>query len=281
MQTLVDYWRRLPLARSPFAHPDDLAVLSIKAKHVDMQAVSFGEYVRSQRFGAANDHRLRLSLLPQPYAGDLARADIIFLHLNPGLSHTDYYGEDRVPEFRRRLEATLHQCLDGEEFPFLWLDPALCWHGGCAYWEGKLRGVAQVIAQMQFGGNYLDALRALSNRIALVQLVPYHSSKFVAHQMIDDLESVKVVKEYFREELLPSAQKGEKTVVVLRRSSDWGAPGSSKGELVVYPPTLALGVPLGPATEGGLAILRRFGILGHTPRRGGAASASRIAGRAK
>ena len=74
---------------------------------------SFEAFIGSERFGDHTDHRFHLSLLPVPYVGDLARADIFLLQLNPGFSLSDYQ-ELRVPSFKRHLERNLRQELEGE-----------------------------------------------------------------------------------------------------------------------------------------------------------------------
>ena len=73
---------------------------------------------RAGDFAAPGDNRLHLGLVPQPFIGDLRRASIFVLLLNPGLSPSDYYGEYQVPSFRRALLANLSG-LDrrGNSFP--------------------------------------------------------------------------------------------------------------------------------------------------------------------
>jgi hypothetical protein len=257
---LVEFWTRCSLNASPFAHPDDLPTLrAAGGRHVDEETWTFDAYVGGPRFGDFEDHRLHLGLLPQPYAGDLARADIVVLLLNPGFSHSDYFGESRMAAFRRRLEANLRQSFEGVDFPFLWLDPEFCWHGGFWWWERKLREVATVIAHERFGGRYLDALRSLADRLAQVELVPYHSPSFRAHALIERLPSAEAARAFVRGELLPAARSGGRTIIVTRRVASWGLPQSGRG-LVVYKGDQPRGASLGPTTAGGRAILRRYGI---------------------
>jgi hypothetical protein len=77
----------------------------------------------------------------------LNRADIFILQLNPGFNLNNYYAEWNVPAFRRKVERSIRQELDGAEFPFYSLDPELCWYTGYRWWEGKFRDVAKIIAQ--------------------------------------------------------------------------------------------------------------------------------------
>jgi hypothetical protein len=187
---LIKFWQSCNLTKPPYAHPDDFPALRRHGgKYIDEKPKTFEEFISSSRFGDFKDRRLHLSLLPFPYGGDLRAADIVVLLLNPGFGFTDYYAETRMPQCRRRLERTLAQDFEGIDFPFIWLDLEYCWHGGFGYWEGKLREVITVIAKEKFGGNYLDALRDVSKRLACVELVPYHSSSFNAHQLIAKLPS--------------------------------------------------------------------------------------------
>lgn len=257
---LVNFWRRCELTAPPLAHPDDLPVLRRgNGKHIDAEPKDFTAFVVSSRFGDFNDHRLHLSLLPIPYGGNLGRADIVILLLNPGFSYVDYYAETRVPNFRRRLELNLRQSFDGIEFPFLWLDPDFCWHSGFAWWEKKLRDVITVIAAEKFKGRYLHALRDLSARLAHVELVPYHSPSFRSHALIDDLPSVKAASQFVRDSLVPAANDGTKTIIVTRQEAAWGLPKATKN-LVIYRGGQTRGASLGPGTPGGRAILQHYGI---------------------
>jgi hypothetical protein len=116
-------------------------------------------------------------------------AEIVILLLNPGFGFTDYYGEYRMAGFRRRLEETIRQSLNSQPFPFLWLDPELCWHGGFVWWEKKLRQVLTEIARVYFDKSYRRAMRDLSHRLACVELIPYHSINFGGHSLESQLPS--------------------------------------------------------------------------------------------
>jgi hypothetical protein len=257
---LIDFWQSCRLEEPPFAHPDDWSVLNrVGGRHIDAEPKDFAAFVAGARFGDFGDSRLHLSLLPIPYGGDLRAAEIVILLLNPGFSFTDYYAETRVPMYRTRLERTLAQDFGGIEFPFLWLDPEYCWHSGFVWWERKLRDVADLIAKARFNGRYLDALRDLARRVAHVELVPYHSPSFHAHRLIEDLPSVQAAREYARNELVPAATRGEKTIIVTRQVSAWGLPPNTRN-LIAYEGGQTRGASLGRTTTGGRAILARYGI---------------------
>ncbi len=167
---LIEFWREISVTRPPFAHPRDLAVLEKYPRKIDIEPKDFDSFVASAQFGDFKDHRLHLSLVPQPYAGNLEQADIFVLLLNPGVEYTDYYGEYRQKEFRQCLVDNLRQQNSDEEFPFLWLNPEFCWHCGFMWWEEKLRKCfASSQTENSMGitvapwGNYRDAWLALNS----------------------------------------------------------------------------------------------------------------------
>src|SRR5215470_16746870 len=101
MKSLVEFWRKCPLDKPPFVHPDDRpALLRYSKSRPDLPTYRrFHTFVKSSQFGNFSDRRLHFSLVPVPYTGDLAGAEIFILQLNPGLTLIDYYGECCVPQF--------------------------------------------------------------------------------------------------------------------------------------------------------------------------------------
>jgi hypothetical protein len=265
---LISFWRRFlrPLPTTPpYAHPDDLPCLIEKYGQSKIAEPSnFDSFIASTRFGDSKDRQLHLSLLPVPYLGDLRRAEIVILLLNPGLSHTDYWGETKSPAFyepfRRRLEDSLRQSFSGQRFPFLGLDPQLCWWSGFEWWEKKLHDVAFKISRTHFNGSYFKALRDLSSRVACVELVPYHSSSFGAHSLIKKLPSAQMAVRFVQESLVQDAVAKKRTLIVTRKIEDWGFKRGAKsdGNLIIYEGGQRRGASLGVDTPGGRAILRHY-----------------------
>lgn len=256
---LIQFWKRCDLTQPPFMHPDDRKILESDGKsYIDKEPKDFEAFVSSSFFGDFTDSRLHLSLLPSPYVGDLRKADIFVLSLNPGLSFEDYYAETRVAEFRHRLEQTLRQDLEGVEFPFIFLDPEFCWHGGFRWWERKLRNVVTKIAKDQFRGKYLDALRDVSKRLASLELIPYHSRSFKANGLIGRLPSVSEVRRFAKEVLISAAKRGDKTVVVIRKVRKWELPPGIPNLILYCEASEAQGASLGPESRGGKAILSHY-----------------------
>jgi hypothetical protein len=103
---LIQFWQQCRLDQAPFVHPEDRDILSKKKRWIaDNDPVDFDSYIASPRFGDSSDDRLHLSLLPIPYMGDLRKADIVVLLLNPGFEYSDYWAETKMPEYRNRLRA--------------------------------------------------------------------------------------------------------------------------------------------------------------------------------
>jgi hypothetical protein len=191
--------------------------------------------------------------------GNLRRADIIILLLNPGFGFADYYAETHSVSYRSRLKQNLIQQFDEIEFPFVSLDPEFCWHPGFGWWEGKLREVITRIARENYNCNYRDALKDIANRIAAIEMIPYHSASFSAWSLLNKLPSAQMAKLYAREVLGRPADAGEKKlIIVTRRGPDWGLADSEN--VVVYKRAETRGASLGPRSRGGSAILRRYGI---------------------
>ncbi len=259
--SLVDFWSRCDLQSMQKLHPDDERFLAGKPeKLIFSERVNrFADYINAECFGRFDDSRFHLSLLPIPYGGDLAKADIIVLLLNPGFSFTDYYGETEVPVYRTALENNLRQTFEDTEFPFLWLNPDFCWHGGFCWWEKKLRPVLTRIADEKYKGRYLEAMKSLSKRLAIIELIPYHSVSFRGHGLIKALPSSVAARNYVHGTLLPKAIAGQKTIILTRQETGWGL-SETRDNIVIYKGGQTRGASLGKESLGGNAILRRYGI---------------------
>lgn len=188
-----------------------------------------------------------------PYLGEVRHADIFILSLNPGFKPADYFAEYCVPSFRERRKRNLHQKQKACRFPNMSLDPAFSWHS--KYWLDKLRDLATVIADIKYDGQYLKALEELSQRIAMLELVPYHSSAFSDHWAVNELASTNEVLKFARTELLSRAKDGRATVIVTRQTEAWSLRSRN---VINYEKAESRGASLGRASRGGKAILERI-----------------------
>jgi hypothetical protein len=210
---------------------------------------------RSDEFGSGGDSRLHYGLLPVPFIGDLATADIFVLLLNPGLSAGDYFGEYEVPAFRQALLDNLQQA-GTSEYPFFYLNPAFGWHSGFQWWNTKLAGVIDRAAA-RWGLSYAAARHRVANRLAAIELVPYHSARFSPSSARPTrLKSAELAREYVHQQLVPRARAGQLTIIVTRHAKSWGLPAAD--HIVTYTGQLARGALLTPDSQGGAAILDRL-----------------------
>ena len=263
MNTLVEFWKKCKISSvCPYFHPEDELELFKKNGALVFQdkVKSYKDYTACPEFLYFESSKFHLPLVPVPYGGNLKKADIIILLLNPGLSCIDYYGELECAAYRQALEYNLRQDFSKTEFPFIWLNPDFCWQSGFIWWERKLRGILKTIATEKHDGSYLKALHDLSCRIAMIELIPYHSAKFNDHRLIDRLPSTQQAIKYVRDVLLPDAESGKKLIIVARQNKGWKIEKSSS-QIIIYKDSEVRNASLSPQSRGGQAILSEYGLL--------------------
>jgi hypothetical protein len=258
MSGLIDFWRSYDPKIPPFIHPEDSKNLGGMQRRFDFDVYNFDTFIASKRFGNSSDNRFHLSLLPTPYAGPISRADIVLLQLNPGFHYTDFYAEYRVPRFAEMKRRAIRQDLDDGDFPFIYLDPEWCWHAGFTYWEGKFRNILQQLAEKRFNHDYIAALRELSSRLLCLELVPYHSPSFHANmRMMLKLPSTKIMRDFVKNDIEPSALRGEKVLIVMRQARSWDIKSNSS-KVFVYSRGEARGAHITTHSPPGIAVLNRL-----------------------
>lgn len=253
MNSLVKFWSALNLVEAPFIHPEDLKQCGHMREFADRQKLDHAKFIESDRFPGKDG--FHLSLLPVPYLGDLSKADIFILLLNPGFSISNY--ESMENALYRSLSArNIQQKFGNAEIPMMSLDPMLSSTAGFAWWHAKF---ADIIGRISEAKNisYLEALKLLSRRIAAVELVPYRSKSFSASKLINKLPSAIAARKYVHDELVPRSRNGEITLIVTRKAKEWGV---SASDAVVYGKTEARSAHLTRNSKGGVAILKRLGI---------------------
>jgi hypothetical protein len=254
MNSLVEFWGKCDLKKPPFIHPYDDDKVESEREFADRLILNHQTFIRSTRFGKPKDKDFHLSLLPVPYIGNLDKADIVILLLNPGFGLSDYHTQDDA-EHSRLLVKMIQQDFKGNDYPFLSLNPEMAWSGGFMWWEKKLSKVLRTVADKYFEGSYLESLKLLSQRIAAIELVPYHSKVFGARRLIRKMPSALAAQAYIRDVLVPKARDGNATLIAARQVATLELPPGVRN-IVQYEPALARGAHLGPSTPGGEAILR-------------------------
>jgi|HubBroStandDraft_1064217.scaffolds.fasta_scaffold156540_2 hypothetical protein len=262
MQSLAGFWSDFSdnCHQPPYIHPKDKDDRSLDAYlkgNRDLRdPLNFNSFVESSRFDPKDEH-FHFSLLPVPYTGNLEKADVFILLLNPSLAPSDYYGEYEHPTFEKALQQSLKQDFHGVEYPFLYLNPLFCWHHGYRWWEAKLRDVVQTVAKEQHKGRYLDALKAVSRRVAAVDLVPYHSAHFRGGAGMINLPSTKAARDWVHGCLAVRAKEGKAVIVVARQCREWGL-DEIKDHIVCYNSSEARAAHLTSKSRGGEAILKHL-----------------------
>jgi hypothetical protein len=250
---LLREWKGFSFGTAPFLlKGDDVLLQSDRSVTV----TSWSAYSGADDFGARPDKRFHLGLYPLPFIGDLARAKVVLLLLNPGLGADDYFGEHEVRGFRDRLRANICQDV-GAPYPFFFLDPSLAWHSGYTWWHGRLQGIIGELA-VRWSVTYAAARSRVACELAAIELVPYHSASYrLSAKVQNELHSVMLAKQYCKEVLVPKCLAGEVTLVVTRRVNDWGVAAGDGA--VVYERSEPRAALLSRGTRGGMQILKALG----------------------
>jgi len=250
LETWAD-WANLQPQSGPFILDADREVL------LDRQANSvtyhsWCEASNAHDLCAPDDSRLHLGLLPEPFVGDIRNASIYILLLNPGVDPSAYFGEYEVTEFREALIVNLQQ--RSQRNPFIGLDPQFAWHGIFRWWQQKLAGVTQCLANER-GLSIAEARSCLCSAIASIELFPYPSPSFRDGGGFLEIPSVKLARDFVLESefILPRVERGEAIVIVMRKVDLWNLPDMPG--VIKYDRKEARGAHLSPNSRGGKAIL--------------------------
>jgi hypothetical protein len=236
---------------------DRMALTSSKSADSVTIIRSWKEAFEDGNFPFRGDTKLHLGLLPQPFCGDLRRASVFVLSLNPGLEPPDYYGEYKVPAYRSALLNNLKQESFGS-IPFFFLDPQYSWHSGFRWWHRKLEGVIGELAKKmkaKKGTSSLAEARAwLGRKLASVELLPYHSASFRARggwlDRRQGLRSVRLARAFVQQRI----RRPGALVIITRGVKHWDLTDGSHGSQVIkFRPGEALGARLTPGSRGGEA----------------------------
>lgn len=249
-------------AWADFQPSEDVNVLSgddlllrpdISARHTVLFR-SWDRFIGQDDFGV-RDSRLHLSLLPQPFFGDLSMASVFVLTLNPGLHPGDYYAEFLVPEYKDAAVKTMRQQLNSR-FPFIWLDPRFSWHAGFSYWHGRFASLIDAfMGDLRISRR--EALTFFARSIATLEMLPYHSISFSLPQRImEQLRSVQLARSFVSDVLVPRAKAGEVLLIAARQGAAWSLPDNPNA--IVYTGSETRAAHLTPQTRGGEAILRHL-----------------------
>ncbi|MBR4321204.1 hypothetical protein [Treponema sp.] len=176
---------------------------------------------------------MHLSLLPAPYCGDLENAKIYILSLNPGFAVTDYYEEEKCEKYRSEIIRNIKQ--EKTQYMNYCFNPEFLWTGGARYWTNKFKQITKELIEKEVHNNLFEVLQNLSNRIATLELIPYHSQKYNLPKKIEEsLCSKKLIKKFVHDTLVPKAKKGETLIIVARKAKEWGFGKSDNKNIIIY-----------------------------------------------
>lgn len=255
---LVDAWRSVRPGEPPYVLPQDEAKVGAAGSEA---FASFADFCAAYPLPRKAGTRFHLGLVPMSYLGNLQRARVYILMLNPGFGPIDYFAEEKDTSYKAALWDNLRQA--DSEYPFPCLNPAFSFTGGFQYWTRKDKLGWVLDEMMERGSSPRDALRELSNQVCVLQAVPYHSIQFKSTAAIRSLTSTCLVGRFAKGTLVPRAERGDALILVLRQARAWDL---KKDETIIcYEGSKARGARLGPDSDAG-AQLRRF-LVNNEPAR--------------
>jgi hypothetical protein len=254
---LLSTWRgMLPLSKPPYILPGDEVLIRKGLYH---SYSSFETYIDDPQFGKASPHKIHSvhsGLIPFPYDGDILKAKIYILTLNPGFVPDDYYAESHDRVFRdARIRCLQQEHLD-KDFPFMNLNPRFSYHGGYQYWASRLGDIIDKVSEQRHV-SYREALSLLSQKIALLEYVPYHSERYrVGKAVVDEMRSPMLIKAFVKSYVVPRTENGDAVIIVTRKVREWGVSELSGKRVVYNRPGESISARLNSKSRGGRLIAK-------------------------
>jgi len=183
---LINFWRKAPVVG---VHPEDSV------------------YVKSYNLRAKSDRKLYVdNFTPIPWVGNLHKAKVIIVMLNPGMSELPKQLHDERVE-RPYLVSNLRQ----NKNPLLfYLNPKLRETGGGIYWRRRFKSFVENVFD-----NPEDGYDKIARQICIVQIIAYHSRKNPS-SIRSKLPSARAIREWILEEVKLKRRK----VLVIRGYND-------------------------------------------------------------
>lgn len=231
MEELINFWKKLDLVQRPYIHLDDKDLIEeLSYSYEGLSDLYENEYWERKK-------RFHTDLLPVPYIGNLKEAKIFILYLNPGFTLMDYYPEDSSTAFTDALKANIEQDFSKTEYPFFYLNPKLMWTNASQYWLKKLKDYILLVKDKKRFDSYIEATKYLSKRIAVLQLMPYHSANFNGHDNLlnkNKLQSVKKIQHFLEHNVSKRAKEGKVGIICTRQPDNWGLKDVKDDNIIIY-----------------------------------------------
>jgi hypothetical protein len=244
---LIETWK-IYKPKSPYVLPGD--ELLFGEKWTDKV---WKDQIRTDDFlDPKSDNSFQLGYLPVPFAGNLKKASIFILMLNPGFSPADAYGEGHNQKFKKVLRDCLRQTSAAYFYP---LDPKFSWTGAFNYWHKKLEKlISEIATKSKRTKSFSEARRFLASHLVCIEMIPYHSVSFKNSRKLIDLPSAQLARNFVKEHLFKRALKGEVLIVVTRKINVLGLE-VVENKVINYTSGEARGAHLTPKSPGGSAII--------------------------
>jgi len=252
MCAIINFWRELDINNGQeLIHPQDLQIL----ENVNRINLNFNNYVGNCDNLFGDNYQLHTGLIPVPYAGDIRRARIYLLMLNPGFHPNDYYSENYCENYRNALIQTLRQENINNAFPFHYLNPEFIHTSGGEYWFNKFR---DIIIQFSSELNlpYDISISFISQNICALELFPYHSINFQINQnIINECPSINMIRGFVNNLL---ENRENILIECLRQPENWNLNGINDERLHILPPALRQNVSFRTYSELGQRIYQKL-----------------------
>lgn len=252
-KNLLNAWKSLDNSKPPYILPGDEVIREYTHKYKNYKT-----FISDKYYGDIESTKFHTGLLPVPYSGNILKAKIFILALNPGFSIRDYYEESHCKKIISKRKQRLKNINSEKDFPWLSLNPEFAWTGGYDYWTKKLNPIIKKI-MVESKISYVEVLQLLSKNIAVLELVPYHSKSFgLPESKMDKLESVRLMRSFVKQDLFERASKNETIIIVTRKAKYWELP--KHRNVIVYNNKQARSSSFGLNSDGGKAILNLLSI---------------------
>ncbi|HMN16792.1 MAG TPA: hypothetical protein PKD03_04200 [Ignavibacteriaceae bacterium] len=248
-KTLLEAWKKLDTKNPPFILPGDEEIIEHQQYYKN-----YDDFIRNENFGFSSSTKFHTGLLPSPFSGNILTAKIFILALNPGFSTRDYYEETYNQEIIKKRKLRLKNIFSEVDYPWMSLNPKFAWTGGYDYWTKKLLPIIQELRNNN-NKTYKECLKILSQNLAVVELVPYHSKSFGLSMIkMNKLRSVSLMKDFVKNDLLNRAKNNKAIIIITRKSKYWDLPRHKN--IIRYNNNEARSASLGLESKGGKIILQ-------------------------
>jgi hypothetical protein len=212
MEQLITFWKNnIDFNSQCFLIEDDNNLIGKYARCFN----TYYDYINSNEYGL-NNPIIHSGLLPGPYAGNIRKATIYLLLLNPGFSPIDYKAEEDQ-DYLTEIKNQLLQVKLNKNYPFFPLNPEYSWTGAGEWWNKKLSPIInELMSKKRI--SYKQACSIIAKKICSFELFPYHSKNFsISNKILKVLPSVKIIVDSMQQ----FYNNEDKLIIIMRKSGFW------------------------------------------------------------